>query len=275
MVQNKDPLEQLKRELQKYDFNEPEATPDRAQGDKIRETLDKILDNDGGELGRQLPLKLLAYAFNTILYPSFLPELISDLIHLITMIEFYRLQLTEKASLLIGLNMFFELNRDSQVSSLTKRQRKYFQRLVDDRETLRQIFLTNVSTLCVLDLKRLWLANRDTDFWFHWSEYFSVFQEDHDPEKLSHPFHHKIQPKEIAFLQDSVSQLPEFMDATVRTAVEQASPGQSIQEMFQSTTFREQFISNTLPPEVLEALVYHRNVVLDAAEEIKAIQKMG
>lgn len=166
MARHKDPLKWLKRELQKYDF---EATSDRPQGDKIRgeldirtnccsphentyaEILDEILDNNGGELDdRQPPLELLAYTFNTILYPSFLPQLIPDLIRLTTMIEFYRLELTEKASLLIGLNTFFELNEDSQVSSLTKHQRQYFQRLVDDRETLRQIFLINISALCVL-----------------------------------------------------------------------------------------------------------------------------
>ena len=166
------------------------------------------------------------------------------------MIEFYRLELTEKASLLIGLNTFFELNGNSQASSLTNNQREYFQHLVDGREALRQIFLTNISSLCVLvsyqnsnflicsaislsfikDLKRAWLASRDTDFWLLLSEYFSIFQEDYDSEglkfeTLSHPFHYKILPEEIAFLQESVSGLPEFMDETVRTAVEQASPG--------------------------------------------------
>ncbi len=74
------------------------------------------------------------------------------------------------------------------------------------------------------------LASRDTDFWLLLSEYFSIFQEDYDSEGLefeilSHPFHYKILPEEIAFLQESVSVLPEFMDETVRTAMEQANPG--------------------------------------------------
>ncbi|KJA20774.1 hypothetical protein HYPSUDRAFT_78191 [Hypholoma sublateritium FD-334 SS-4] len=297
-TRQKDPLKRLKRELQEYDF---EATSGRPQGDKIRETLDEILDNnDGGELDdRQPPLELLAYTVNAILYPSFLPELIPDLIRLTTMIEFYRLELTEKASLLIDLNTFVELNKSSQVSSLTKRQRQYFQHLVDNREVLRQIFLNNISALCVLDLKRSWLANRDTDFWLLWTEYFSIFQEDYDSEglvfeSLSHPFHHKILPEEIAFLQDCASHLPEFMDATVRVAVEQADPGrvhikivpssavnssyflrQSIREMFQLQLFSEQFITDTLPPEVLDSLEYHLNFVLGAADQIKAVTKMG
>lgn len=115
-------------------------------------TLDSILEkNDDRELdGHQVPLKLLAYTFNSILFPSFIPEMLPDLLQIITMIEFHRLRITQRAADLLELDTYLKMQPNSQTSGLAKSEQAYFRHLVHTQDDIRQIFLNNVLSCCVL-----------------------------------------------------------------------------------------------------------------------------
>ncbi|KAF8973167.1 hypothetical protein BDZ97DRAFT_1912740 [Flammula alnicola] len=251
-----DILQDLKTELHKYDF---EADPQGIQADKILNILDTALDRDGERLqDRKPPLDVVVYALKSILFPSFLPELMSEFIHLFTMVEFYRLHATEKASTLLTWHTFYADDATPKVH-LTKDEEEYCSNLVETQEEIRNMFIDIIAECCLTDLARLWLANSNTKFWIRWNEYFSIFKRV-KREKLSHSFHYNMSPEEISTLHGSVNEFSNFMEATsIDTG------------MFESKPFRDQFPDPGMSPKVLHLIEYHLNYVQEAVQRLEAV----
>ncbi|KAF8200724.1 hypothetical protein BJ912DRAFT_578328 [Pholiota molesta] len=195
----------------------------------------------------------------------------SEFLHLFTMVEFYRLKITERASTLIAWDTFYGGQEDSSFS-LTAGQRKICERIEDAGKDYRKIYLIVISHCCIVDLKRLWLANSNTDFWIRWNEYFSILKGGNS-ETISHTFHYKMTHKEHSVLHEAAYEVSEFMEATVRwMAGNQSARGQSIQDVFKSNVFQENFPTPELSSDVLDLIDYQLKSVQDAVHRVGTIK---
>ncbi|PPQ89712.1 hypothetical protein CVT25_014113 [Psilocybe cyanescens] len=212
-----DPMQQLIAKVREENLtNLEEKGPEDAKS--IIEILDTVLSkNKEHSHGQAPPLDIIIYALNNILHPTFLPDFMSDFLHLFTMIEFYRIWITEKAALAIEMNTFYKGTSDANIILLAQEEEDFLRSLIDSQEVYREIFMTIVEKCCTLDLKRLWLANSNVDFWVRWNEYLSIFNSSNGA-LPSHSFHHKLSVDEIDQLRGVGLQVRDFMDTTVDAA---------------------------------------------------------
>lgn len=114
------------------------------------ETLDTALSKKEYPSGQAPPLDIIIYALNNILYPTFLPELMSEFLHLFTMLEFYRRRIIEKAALTIEMNTFYRSASDANVVLLDDEDELFLRNLVDEQKDVRRIFIKVVEQCCIV-----------------------------------------------------------------------------------------------------------------------------
>ncbi|KAF9476350.1 hypothetical protein BDN70DRAFT_882512 [Pholiota conissans] len=263
-----DSLQELLNELRDYDIR---TDPQRIQAAKVINILDKAFTRGGDEIrDRKPPLNLVVYAIKNIIFPSFLPELMSEFLHLLTMVEFYRQKMTERASELLVWDLYCRSEGDPSVC-LTPEERKFCEKLDQHQESLRKIYLNVVSECCAMELSALWLSSSNTDFWIRWNDYFSILK-DEDSDTITHTFHYRMTPREKSFLYEAAYAVSKFMETTVRWAGDQSATDQPIQDAFQSKDFREEFPVPQLSEESLDSISFVLDFVQDAALRIASIK---
>lgn len=107
-----------------------------------------LVSNEETALAPVLPIVIFIYAIKNILYPNFLIELIPDFLDLITMVEFYRIRLTEEASNALTWNEFYKNAQDAH--TLEVEDEKFLNHLQDTQDEMRQIFMQIVAECCLI-----------------------------------------------------------------------------------------------------------------------------
>lgn len=112
--------------------------------------LDVVLEKTDNST-KAPPLDVIVYALNGILYPTFLPELMSDFLHLFTMVEFYRIRVVEKAALAIEMNTYYHASSqaDPTLPLLTSEQENYLTRLIEKDPDMRKIYMVVITQCCL------------------------------------------------------------------------------------------------------------------------------
>jgi hypothetical protein len=107
-----------------------------------------LVSNEETALAPVLPIVIFIYAIKNILYPTFLIELIPDLLDLITMVEFYRIRLTEEASNALTWNEFYKNTQDAL--TLKVEDEDFLNHLQDTQDEMRKIFMQIVAECCLI-----------------------------------------------------------------------------------------------------------------------------
>lgn len=97
-----------------------------------------------------LPLAVFIYAIKDILYPTFLIELIPDILDLLTMVEFYRLRATEEASKALTWNDYYKTAENTNAHTLEIEDELFFNHLQNTQEEMRKIFMQIVAECCLI-----------------------------------------------------------------------------------------------------------------------------
>ncbi|KAH9485154.1 hypothetical protein JR316_0002061 [Psilocybe cubensis] len=150
------------------------VTPSQDTQESVIKILDSVLATEEYPSDHAPPLDIIVYALNNILRPAFLPELMSDFLHLFTMVEFYRRRVVEKASLAIEMNTFYSDNSQANVVLLDDEDKRILKSFVDEQKHGRRIFLKVIKECCIQDLERLWLMDSNVDYWVRCHEYLSI-----------------------------------------------------------------------------------------------------
>lgn len=106
---------------------------------------------DGNEetaLAPVLPIVIFIYAIKNILYPNFLIELIPDFLDLLTMVEFYRIRVTEEASNALAWNDFYKNTKDAH--TLEVEDEDFLSHLQDTQDVMRKIFMQIIAECCFI-----------------------------------------------------------------------------------------------------------------------------
>ncbi|KIM45197.1 hypothetical protein M413DRAFT_441878 [Hebeloma cylindrosporum] len=255
-----DPLARLSAELQAHEFS---SDSEGNHAKKILGILDNALLHHEGQLRDRIPpLDLVIYTLKTILYlPS--PQFLSELLHLVSIVEYYRTEVTQKASKALVFNTYYKENPDQPYQLLDEKTEEYYTHLTNTQDSLRKIFMEIVVECCVKDLKRLWIANSNTDFWVRWNEYFSIFTKA-EGTKLSHSFHHDLSSEEISGLYEASCVMAGFMESTMCWAGNEGGRGQSIQATFDTSAFRDRFAQPELSERITNLVDYYISYVNEA-----------
>ena len=107
-----------------------------------------LASNDETALAPVPPIVIFIYAIRNILYPNFLIELIPDFLDLLTMVEFYRIRVTEEASDALAWNDFYKYTKDAR--TLEVEDEGFLRRLQDTQEVMRKIFMQIVAECCFI-----------------------------------------------------------------------------------------------------------------------------
>ena len=111
--------------------------------------LDSALLHHGGQLRDQIPpLDIVVFTLKSILY---LPgqKLVSELLHLVSMVEYHRIEVTQKASRALVFNTYYKQNPDPQYQLLDGKVEEFYTPLTDTQDTLRTMFMEIVVECCV------------------------------------------------------------------------------------------------------------------------------
>jgi len=255
-----DSLTHLRAEIQSYDFS---SDSEGNHAKKILAILNNALLHHEEQLRDQIPpFDVVIYALKSILYLPH-PQLVSELLHLFSLVEFYRIEITRKASEALVFETYYKDRPNSQYKPLDKKHEEFYTHLTETEDTLRKMFMEIVVECCITDLKRFWIANSNTDFWIRWNEYFSIFT-NAEGTNLSHSFHHNISPEEISCLYEASCAVAGFMESTMRWAGDEGGKGQSIQATLDTSAFRDQFSQLDLSGRVVKLIEYHTSYVHEA-----------
>ena len=107
-----------------------------------------LANNEETSLAPVLPLVIFIYAIKNILYPKFLIELIPDFLDLLTMVEFYRIRVTEEASNTLAWNDFYKTHES--IRRLEVEDEGFLMHLQDTQEEMRKIFMQIVAECCLI-----------------------------------------------------------------------------------------------------------------------------
>jgi hypothetical protein len=94
------------------------------------------------------PIVIFIYGINDILYPNFLIDFIPEFLDLLTMIEFYRIRVTEEASNALAWNDFYKNAKD--VRTLEAEDEVFLRHLQDTQDDMRRIFMEIVAECCFI-----------------------------------------------------------------------------------------------------------------------------
>ncbi|KAF8160851.1 hypothetical protein B0H34DRAFT_795709 [Crassisporium funariophilum] len=260
-----DPLNFLREGLANHDF------PSRGSGaEQILKRLDDVLEENGETCARTPPFHVFAYAIKSIVYPTFRIDLIPEFLELLTMIEFYRLRVTDKASIALTWNEYYKDNETQDIHTLKEEDEEYFQYLQDTQVDQRKVFMQIISEYCTIDLHRLWIAESNTKFWIRWNEYFTVSNKTGKAKKTS-AFHHDISDSDLQILRQSAERCNEIMHHTILWAEEERDRGQPIEDVFKTRAFLERFAVLEVDASLLNLVSYYLAYVQDAVERFQAI----
>jgi hypothetical protein len=109
--------------------------------------VDTLLPSNA-ETPAVLPVVIFIYAIRNILYPNFLIELIPDFLDLLTMVEFYRIRVTEEASNALAWNEFYKNTHDARTLEVEDEQS--LSQLQDTQREMREIFMQIVAECCLI-----------------------------------------------------------------------------------------------------------------------------
>lgn len=111
--------------------------------------IDTLLaSNEETALAPVPPIVIFIYAINGILYPNFLIEFIPEFLDLLTMVEFYRIRVTEEASTALAWNDFYKDSKDAR--TLEAEDEKFLSHLQDTQDVMRKIFMQIVAECCFI-----------------------------------------------------------------------------------------------------------------------------
>jgi len=111
--------------------------------------LDSALLHHGGQFRDRIPpLDIVIFTLKSILY---LPgqKLVSELLHLISMVEYYRIEVTRKASRVLVFNTYYKENPGPKYQLLDEKVEEFYTHLTDTQDTLRTMFMEIVVECCV------------------------------------------------------------------------------------------------------------------------------
>lgn len=168
-----DPLKNLKAEIHKHDFTHDLKgehakfilgellgiivyTYNRLQC--LLDLFDKTLSSTEEQLeDRAPPLDIVIYALKSIIYPKFLPHLMSDFLRLFSMVEFYRIRVNKKVDDALVWNTYYKEHPTPGVPPLKEDDEAFFQHIVDNNEHMRKMFMRVVVTCCFIVSQVLWV----------------------------------------------------------------------------------------------------------------------
>lgn len=107
-----------------------------------------LASNEETALAPVLPIVIFIYAIKNILYPNFLIELIPDFLDLLTMVEFYRIRVTEEASNALIWNDYYKNTKDTR--TLDVEDENFLNHLQNTRNDMRKIFMQIVAECCFI-----------------------------------------------------------------------------------------------------------------------------
>ncbi|PPR02397.1 hypothetical protein CVT26_011365 [Gymnopilus dilepis] len=266
-----DPLQDLRDEIHKHDFtNDPEG----AHATHILGLFDNALASREEEL-RELapPLDMIIYALQSMILPTFLPDLVSEFLCLFTMLEFYRIRATKKAEDALDFNTFYKLNPNAGEELLSEEDEQYFQHVVDSNEEMRKIFMQVTTTCVLMDLRNLFLRESFTDFCLCWNEYTSVLgKAGHGPG--GHMFLYRFSGEEVSYLRDACREFHSLIVSIGQWLEDNQGQDQTMSDVLQTEafleTFQETFASLEFTPALHELIDYDINFVQEVVQRLKA-----
>ena len=110
--------------------------------------IDTLLASNEETALAPVPIIVFIYAIKNILYPNFLIELIPDFLDLLTMVEFYRIRVTEEASNALAWNDFYKNTKDT--CTLEIEDEGFLSHLQDTQDVMRKIFMQIVAECCFI-----------------------------------------------------------------------------------------------------------------------------
>jgi len=250
--------------LTRVDF-ESKAQELKLETRDILRNIDILLEKND-VLTPVLPLAVFIYAIKNILYPTFLIELIPDFLDLLTMVEFYRIRVTEVASNALEWNDFYKSKKVTR--TLEVQDETFLNHLRDTQDEMRQIFMRIVAECCIIDLHRLWVTQSHTNFWIRWNRYFNTKGEKNT--KLFASFHYRLSDADKDILRLSATHCATTMHSTLICAEDSRSTGQSIQDVFNTRSFQDQSMTNN-NQSLLDLINYHLNYVHEAVEKLQSL----
>ena len=90
----------------------------------------------------------MIYTLKRILYLPGL-QFISELLHLVSMVEYYRTEVTRKASEALVFNTYYKGKPNPQYQLLDAKVEEYYTHLTGTQDTLRKIFMEIVVECCI------------------------------------------------------------------------------------------------------------------------------
>ena len=148
------------------------------------------------------PVNLLVYAIRNILEPT--PEYaqLDDLIHLFSMLEFWRIRAVSVASAALVWQTYHKQAQSQSIILLNDEEEQFLNEHDSSNDTWRQIFIGILSTCISTHLLRLWESDSHSLFYAYWNEYFKPLE---NPDVLPvQPFHHRLSINDIDQLLDTL-----------------------------------------------------------------------
>ena len=111
--------------------------------------LDSALAHHEGQLRERIPpLEIVIYTLKRILYLPGL-QLVSELLHLVSMVEYHRTEVTRKASEALIFNTYYKQKPNPQYQLLDGKVEEYYTHLTNTQGALRKIFMEIVVECCI------------------------------------------------------------------------------------------------------------------------------
>lgn len=90
------------------------------------------------------PLFVIIHTLKGVMYPQFLPDLMSEFLHQFTLVELFRLKATEKTSLALKMNEAL----GEEEGYLTDETKAIFNAVIEDQQGMRDLYM-KVLTKCI------------------------------------------------------------------------------------------------------------------------------
>ncbi|KAF5321662.1 hypothetical protein D9619_001709 [Psilocybe cf. subviscida] len=257
-------------ELNEYEF---EAEPGAAYSEKLLVLLNKTLAMEP-ELGHEKPpLHFLLPTVKGILYPTFVSTLMLDFVRLMTMVEFHRLRVLDKAQTMDEWHIYCEDDDDPDIR-FDEQDLTHLREFVAGGPDLRDCFVRMLAQCFREDLERIWITGSNTQFWVRWDDYFSIFKWHRKDSSKAEPFHFKLSPDDVSQFRDAADHVIYFMEATTKYSIflkeqgNKATPEAihrlAVDDKNQTTELRDQLqaaVGPDLYPETLDIVEYYLDYI--------------
>ncbi|RDB25314.1 hypothetical protein Hypma_007937 [Hypsizygus marmoreus] len=206
---------------------------------------EEILSPKSPFIKRVPPIEFVIYAIKNIVAAPLSSSRIPDLLHLLTIAEFYRgrtLDYARNASTWNGYYTKDNEQNENALVCLSATEAAFLKKLENKNTAFRKVYIAILCTCCQLDMHLLWTASplSITDFLVRFNEYFPSLNEYRNIE--SNPiFRYGLSEEESAKLQDIGLTCCEFVQDSVEWAMENKGDGQRLHDVFQGEQFQETF----------------------------------